>query len=94
MLKYVFLAVLLLVTIMGLIVFCLISALNNSTRQISRINEQLLIVLGTRDGNDATGRALVASAKQPKKDVPGIANKKPAGEEKPKEGLRITVGSR
>ena len=80
--------------VIGLTVYILAVALKQATNQITRINEQLLIVIGTKDGNEAVGRALVASAKLPKKDVPGIVDKKKDEPDDAKSGFKMTVGVR
>lgn len=54
--------------------FILVSLLRDATRQIVKMNEQLLIVAGVKTGGDPVGRALVASARTPKKDLPGIVS--------------------
>jgi len=81
---------LILLAIIGLTVYTLTIALRDSTRRIAKMNEQLLVLLGTRDGGEAVGRALVASARLPKKEIPGVSKK----EEKPEEpkGVKFTVG--
>lgn len=63
-------------------------ALRQNTRlsnRLAEMNERLMILLGTRDGNEAVGRALVASAKAPVKIIPGVApNKKESKKKEPK----------
>jgi len=81
---------LILLAIIGLTVYTLTIALRDSMRQITKINEQLLVLLGTRDGGEAVGRALVASARLPKKEIPGVSKKEEKSEE-PK-GVKFTVG--
>lgn len=72
-------------------------ALHQNTRlsdRLAEMNKQLLVLLGTRDGGDAVGRALIASARPPLKPVPGVADggqKKEKSEESP--GYRLTVGN-
>lgn len=54
-------------------------ALRQNTRlsnRLAEMNEKLMILLGTRDGGDAVGRALVASTRAPKKNIPGVASQK------------------
>lgn len=54
-------------------------ALRQNTRlsnRLAEMNERLMVLLGTRDGGDAVGRALVASARAPKKTIPGVAPQK------------------
>lgn len=41
-------------------------------KQVISTNEKLMILVGTRDGGEKVGRALVASQREPKKDVPGV----------------------
>jgi len=90
MLDYLVPLFLVLLGVVGLAIYTLTIALRDSTRQIAKMNEQLLVLLGTRDGGEAVGRALVASAKLPKKEIPGVSKK----EEKPEKpaGVKFTVG--
>lgn len=76
--------------LIGLTIYILGIALRDATRQIISMNERLMVLFGTRDGGEAVGRALVASAKHPKKVIPGVSGK----EEKPKKptGYFVTVG--
>lgn len=76
--------------LIAMIIYVLAISLRETTKQIARMNEQLMIMVGTKDGNEAMGRALVASAKLPKKGLPGVAKKKEP--EKPKKGLQMQVG--
>ncbi len=84
----------LIIILIGLVCMCIYIvgiALRNASRQIVWMNERLLVLLGTRDGNEAVGRALVASSRKPVKPLKGIAKK----EEKPKNnntGLTLTMG--
>ena len=98
MLEYLVPLFLILLGIIGLTIYILVTALKESTKQITQINEQLLIMLGIRDGGEAVGRALVASAKLPRREIGGISGKKEIKKEDkaetPKPGLRLTVGSR
>ncbi len=47
------------------------------TKQIISTNEKLMILVGTRDGGEKVGRALVASAREPKKNLPGVTKEPP-----------------
>lgn len=81
---------LVLLGLIGLTIYVLTIALRDSTRQVSKMNERLLIILGVKDGGEQVGRALVASAKPPAKVIPGVSEKK----EEPKKGFKVVVGSR
>ena len=85
-----------LLSVVGVTIYILIIALRDALRQITRMNEQLLLMAGMKDGNIATGRALLASAKRPVKPMPGLA-KGAKSEEKPKDKkpkYQYTMGSR
>ena len=89
--------IIILLGVIGLTVYTLVMALKDALRQITRMNEQLLLMAGMKDGNVATGRALLASAKQPIHPLPGIASQKAKSGEKPKDdkpGYKYTIGSR
>jgi len=77
--------------VIAITIYVLVAALQDCTKQITKTNKKLIIMMGVRDGGDAVGRALVASARKPKKDLPGVAKtpKEPA-----KTGLKMTVGVR
>ena len=77
--------------VIAITIYVLVMALRNCSNQIIRINEKLIILMGVRDGGEAVGRALVASSRQPKKDLPGIVKPKP--DTTAKAGLRMTVGA-
>ena len=86
-----------LLSVVGVTIYILVIALKDALRQITRMNEQLLLMAGMKDGNVATGRALLASAKQPVRPLSGIAKQKPKPKEKPKDGepeYKYTMGSR
>jgi hypothetical protein len=75
--------------LVGLTIYVLAISLRESTKRIADMNERLMVLLGTRDGGEAVGRALVASHKLPRKVAPEPPKKKP---EPPKEGVRLTYG--
>lgn len=82
------------ITLLGLValvVYVLAVSLRETTKRIADMNERLMVLLGTRDGGEAVGRALVASHKLPRKVAPEATKK----EEKPKprSGLTMTVGA-
>ncbi len=69
----------LLIILIGLVCMCIYIvgiALRNASRQIVRMNERLLVLLGTRDGNEVVGRALVASSRKPVKPLKGVSQPK------------------
>jgi hypothetical protein len=67
----------------------LVSALRQTLERLYQTNTQLMILVGTRDGGGEVGRALVASQKEPKRVIPGIAEPLKEG---PKP-LVMTVGA-
>jgi len=75
--------------VMELTVLVLAKTLRDTTKKITDTNEKLLVLLGTRDGGTDVGRALVASMREPKKEITGVATQK----DEPK-GLKFTVGAR
>ena len=77
--------------VIAMTIYVLVMALRNCSNQIIKINEKLIIVMGVRDSGEAVGRALVASSRQPKKNLPGIVKPKP--DTTAKAGLRMTVGA-
>jgi len=58
--------------VVAMTIYVLTVALRDAVRQVAQMNERLLILLGTRDGNESVGRALVASSRKPTKPLPGI----------------------
>ena len=79
-----------LVGLIGLVIYILAISLRELSRQLVKINEQLLLVAGVKQGGEPVGRALVAMTKPPKKDLP----KETEPKEAPKKGLTLTVGGR
>lgn len=80
--------------VIAVALYVITMALRDALHQITEMNKQLLVLLGTRDGGEAVGRALVASSRAPVKHIPGVADgegKKENGKEPP--GYRITVGN-
>ena len=75
--------------VIAITIYVLVMALRNCSNQIIRINEKLIILMGVRDGGEAVGRALVASSRQPKKDLPGVIK---TPDKTTKTGLKMTVG--
>lgn len=69
-----------------LILFCtaLLIALLKSSNRIIEINKQLLITVVGQNGKVETLRALVASSKPPKKNLPGITDDKKKKDDKTK----------
>lgn len=82
---------LILLGIVGITIYVLTMALRDALRQIVQMNERLLILVGTRDGNEAVGRALVASSRRPTKPLPGVATPKKS-ETKQKPPFTETMG--
>ena len=76
--------------LIGMVIYILAISLRDVTRQMVKINEQLLLVAGVKQGGEPVGRALVAMTKPPKKDLP----KETEPKEAPKKGLTLTVGGR
>lgn len=66
-----------------LLMYIVAAALRDITRQMTKTNEKLLIMLGAREGVDV-GRALVAAARPPQRTMPGVAAKKPVEKKKDK----------
>lgn len=79
------------IVLLGVSALILAITLQKMAQQIVQMNERLLVLLGVRDGGDAVGRALIASAKLPRKDLPGISAEKES--EKPQTGVHMTVGA-
>lgn len=92
MLNYIIPLGIILLGVIGLTVYVLTIAVREMSRQLVSSNEKLMILLGARDGGPEVGRALVASMKPPKKEIPGVAQPKP-GKEEPK-GHTMVVGMR
>lgn len=69
-----------------LVLFCiaLLIALLKSSNRIVEINKQLLIVVAGKNEKPETLRALIASDRPPRKNLPGIAGKKKAKDDKSK----------
>ena len=89
MLEYLMPLFMILLGVIAVTIYVLVMALRDCSKQIIKINEKLIIMMGVRDGGEAVGRALVASSRKPKKDLPGVT--KPL--DKPtKKGLKMTVG--
>ncbi len=66
----------------GVALFCLASSLRKTVNQLTRMNEQLLIMVGVKQGGEPVGRALVAHTREKGRSLPGIATpakEKPAG---------------
>jgi hypothetical protein len=79
--------------VVALALYVLGVCLRESTRKLAEMNERLFVILGARQGVD-TARALVASAKEPRRPTPGLAKKPPQRkEEKSKTGVRMTFGA-
>jgi hypothetical protein len=76
--------------LVGLVIYILAISLRDVTQRMMKMNEQLLIVAGVKQGGESVGRALAAMAKPPKKDLPKEVEPK----ETPKKGLTLTVGGR
>jgi len=74
--------------LIGLVIYILAISLRELSRQLVKINEQLLLVAGIKQGGEPVGRGLVAMAKPPKKEIP----KETEPKEAPKKGLTVTVG--
>lgn len=84
--------------IMGIALLIVVSMFRTVTQQLVRMNERLLVLVGTRDGGEAVGRALVASSRESKKDLLGVANE-PLQEKNLRPGISgkqhtITIGSK
>ena len=65
--------------------------------RITETNKQLLVLVAHREGGNDAARAVLASAKSPKKDLPGISNEKKKKKESPQgskktESYSINVG--
>lgn len=87
------LAVALIGLFMG-VIYVLAIAVKRMTDRMVETNKQLMIFLAGRQDNPTAARALVAAARPPKKEIPGLAVKKKPAEVKPKGGMTVTVGSR
>jgi len=75
-----------------LLMYIVAAALRDITRQMTKTNEKLLIMLGAREGVDV-GRALIAASRPPQKPMQGVAAKKPAEKKKDDSKRRVmTVG--
>lgn len=73
-------AVVVLVPVVTFVV-CLVQCLRLMVKQMTSTNEKLMVLVGTRDGGEKVGRALVASQREPKKDIPGVVKDPPQREE-------------
>jgi len=72
-------------------IYVLTIALRDATRRISGMNERLMILVGTKDGNDSAARALVALSKPPIKKLSGVAQEGKSAV-KPEGQIDVTVG--
>lgn len=66
-----------LVVILLLLLGVVVRSLLSSSRQILEINKQLMVLIAMRDVGEGAGRALVASARKPEKDLQGVAKEGP-----------------
>ncbi len=77
-----FVTVLLLLLFVGLALCYLAACLRSTVNQLTKMNEQLLVMVGVKQGGEPVGRALVAHAREKGRSLPGIATpakEKPAG---------------
>lgn len=77
--------------LIGMVVYVLAVALSKMSQRVLDMNERLMVLAGFKLGGEPAARALVASAKQPKRSPPK-SPAKPVEKSKPKEAYRITVG--
>lgn len=76
-----FIAVLMLLIHVGVTIYYLATCLRSTVTQLTRMNEQLLLVAGIKQEGEATARALVAHTREKQRKLGGIATpeaKKPA----------------
>ncbi|MGD2065647.1 MAG: hypothetical protein PVI43_00575 [Candidatus Bathyarchaeota archaeon] len=76
-------------------VMMLASLVRETCNRLTKTNEQLMILISTRSGNEAGARALVASARLPRGNLSGVVkqeSKKEVEKEKEKLGVSFTKG--
>ncbi|KKN54803.1 hypothetical protein LCGC14_0588570 [marine sediment metagenome] len=77
-----FVTVLLLLLFVGLALCYLAACLRSTVSQLTKMNEQLLVMVGVKQEGEPVGRALVALTREQRRNLGGIAmegKKKPAG---------------
>lgn len=75
--------------VLGVFFLILLKVVN----RLTETNKQLLIVVAGKDGKVESLRALVASAKLPKKTIPGITGKKNKENKKPENtDYKMSIG--
>jgi pheromone shutdown protein TraB len=77
--------------LIAMVIYVLALAVSNLSKQLTKVNEKLLIMIGAKEG-DGVARALVAHSKQPSKSLEGISKKDEKKKENPK-GITVTMGA-
>jgi hypothetical protein len=73
----------------------LVSLVRETCNRLTKTNEQLMILISTCSGDEAGARALVASARSPRGNLPGVVkqdSKKEVEKEEEKPGIKMTMG--
>lgn len=68
------------------VIYALVVAVKSVTRMSNRTienNKQLMVMLAQRDGGNDAARAVLASQRKPKCELPGVAEKKGKKKEQP-----------
>jgi len=73
--------------LVGILILAMAFCVSVLSKALVRMNERLLVLLGTRDGGAEVGRALVAAQRPPAGNLPGVAK------EEPKVGVTMTMGA-
>jgi hypothetical protein len=73
--------------------------INKMSDRVTETNKQLLVLVAHREGGNDAARAVLASTKLPKNDLPGISTEKKKKKEPPQkdgdsEGYSVKVGVR
>jgi hypothetical protein len=68
-----FVTVLLLLVFVGVTLYFLATCLRSTVNQVTRMNEQLMIMVGVKQEGEATSRALVAHTREKQRNLQGIA---------------------
>jgi len=76
--------------LIAMVIYVLALAVSNLSKQLTKVNEKLLIMIGAREG-DGVARALVASSKEPVKPLRGLSKGDKVKDEPPK-GVTVTMG--
>ena len=72
-----FVTVFMLLIHVGWTIYYLATCLRTTVTQVTRMNEQLMIMVGVKQEGEATARALVAHTREKQRSLGGISTEKP-----------------